>query len=317
MDKIMTVNHTSMAEFVLLGIFHSSDMQAWLFIVFLFIYLFILTGNMLVFVATVLNHALHTPMYFFLRHLSLLDICYTSVTLPQMLVHLISERKTISFLGCAVQMFFFMFLGTTVCYLLAIMAYDRYLAICHPLQYVRFMTRRACLLLISGCWVTGLSISIVQTSLIFSFPFCGSNVINHFFCDVPPMVRLHCSNPYTNYLERILIVFLVLITPLVFILLTYVLIIAAILKMNVADGRKKALGTCSSHLFSVVLFYGTAVFTYVRPSLVFPDPTDKLLCLTYTVAPAVLNPVIYSLRNKQVKDALWNMLAKTTNFVGT
>ncbi|KAJ7313803.1 hypothetical protein JRQ81_005514 [Phrynocephalus forsythii] len=313
----MDVNHTSMAAFVFLGISHRSDVQAFLFIVFLFMYLFILIGNTVVLVATILDRALHTPMFFFLRHLSLLDICYTSVTLPQMLVHLISERKTISFLGCAIQVFFYMFLGATVCYLLAIMAYDRYLAICHPLHYARFMTRKACLLLISGCWVIGLSISIVQTSLIFSLPFCGSDIVNHFFCDVPPVVRLHCFNPYTNDMERILIVFLVLITPLTFILISYILIIGAILRMTITDGRRKALGTCSSHLLTVVLFYGTAMFTYLRPSSVYPDPMGNLLCLTYTVAPAMLNPVIYSLRNKQVKEALRNMLAKRTNFVGT
>ncbi|XP_053120595.1 olfactory receptor 5V1-like [Hemicordylus capensis] len=311
----MNVNGTTMIEFVLLGLSHRSDLRILLFIVFLIIYLFILMGNILVFIAIVSNRTLHTPMYFFLRHLSFLDICYTTVTLPQMLVNLMAERKTISFLGCAMQMFFYIFLGAAVCYLLAIMAYDRYLAICHPLNYVRFMTRRVCLLLISGCWIIGLSISLVQTVLIFSYPFCGSDIINHFFCDIPPVLRLHCPSPYINNVNQFLTIFLVLITPFACILVSYILIMGAIMKIAMLDGRQKAMGTCSSHLLSVVLFYGTAMFTYLRPSSSESITIHKLLSLTYTMVPAMLNPIIYSLRNKQVKDALKNTFAKIKTLV--
>ncbi|XP_066485464.1 olfactory receptor 10C1-like [Tiliqua scincoides] len=315
-EEIMSENHTAKFEFVLLGLSHRSDFQGLLFILFLLIYLFILMGNMLAFVVTLSNRSLQTPMYFFLRHLSFLDICCTTVTLPQLLVHLMSERKKISFLGCAMQMFSYVFLGSAVCYLLAIMAYDRYLAICHPLCYMRLMTRRSCLLLVSGCWVIGLSISLMQTLLIFSLPFCGT-IINHFFCDILALLKLHCPSPYINDVERILTIFLVLVTPFAFILVSYILIIGAILKIPALHGRQKALGTCSSHLLSVVVFYGTAMFTYLRPSSSFSPPTDKLISLTYTVVPSMLNPVIYSLRNKQVKAALKSMLAKSRSSVGT
>lgn len=311
----MSENHTAKIEFVLLGLSHRLDLQSFLFTIFLLIYLFILMGNILAFVVTLSNPSLQTPMYFFLRHLSFLDICYTTVTLPQLLVNLMSERKNISFLGCAMQMFFYIFLGAAVCYLLAIMAYDRYLAICHPLCYMRLMTRRSCFLLVSGCWVIGLSISLVQTLLIFSLPFCGTDTINHFFCDILAVLKLHCPNPYISDVERILTIFLVLITPFAFIVISYILIIGAILKIPVLHGRQKALGTCSSHLLSVVLFYGTAMFTYLRPSSSISPPIDKLISLVYTVVPSMLNPVIYSLRNKQVKTALKGMLAR--NSVGT
>lgn len=312
----MNENGTPIAEFVLLGINRRSELQVLVFIAFLLIYLFILMGNTLVMIATISNHSLHTPMYFFLRNLSFLDICYTSVTLPQMLVNIMSEKKTISLLGCAVQMFFYVFLGAAVCYLLAIMSYDRYLAICHPLRYMTLMTRKACHLLVSGCWVTGFSISLGQTLLIFSLPFCGSKIINHFFCDVFPLLRILCPSPYINDAERIVSLFLVLITPFILILVSYILIIAAILKLSILDGRQKALGTCSSHLLSVVLFYGTAIFTYLRPVSDYSPPVDKLLSLTYTVAPALLNPIIYSLRNKQVKDTLRNMVTKGRGLIG-
>nr|XP_060639264.1 olfactory receptor 10A7-like [Anolis sagrei ordinatus] len=317
MEEIKNESSITITEFVLLGISHRDDVQGVLFMVFLIIYLFILTGNTLVFVATVSSRALHTPMYYFLKHLSILDVCYTSVTLPHMLVNLMSERKTITFLGCATQLFFYILLGAAVCYLLAIMACDRYLAICHPLHYMRFMTRKVCLFLVSGCWVTGFFISIVKTWLIFSLPFCGSDIINHFFCDISQLMRLHCPSPYINNVERIITVFLILITPFILILVSYLLIIAAILKITMESGRQKALSTCSSHLLSVGLFYGTAMTTHLRFSLGYSDPIEKLVSLTYTVAPAMLNPVIYSLRNKQVKEALRNILVKSRNFVGT
>ncbi|XP_054849735.1 olfactory receptor 10A7-like [Eublepharis macularius] len=309
-------NGTTTIEFVLLGISNRAELQALFFIAFLLIYLFILIGNALVFVATVLHHTLRTPMYFFLQNLSFLDICFASVTLPQMLLNLMSEKKTISFVGCAVQMFFYLFLGAAVCYLLAIMSYDRYVAICHPLHYMRLMTRKACLLLVSGCWAIGLFVSLMQTMLIFTSPFCSSEVINHFFCDVIPLLRLHCTSPYINDMERILTIFLVLIMPFILILVSYFLIIVAFLKVTTKEGRKKALGTCSSHLVSVVLFYGSAMFTYLRPSSNYSPTVHKFLSLTYTVAPALLNPVIYSLRNKQMKEALRNVSAKCRGSIG-
>ncbi|XP_044300728.1 olfactory receptor 10A2-like [Varanus komodoensis] len=316
-EEIMNENSTIVVGFILQGIYQQSDLQALLFTAFLIIYIFILTGNTLVFAATVFNRALHTPMYFFLRHLSFLDICFASVTLPHMLMNLLSEKKTISFLGCAMQMFFFIFLGASVCYLLAVMAYDRYLAICHPLHYIRLMTKRACFLLVAGCWLTGLSISLVQTLLLFSLPFCGSDIINHFFCDILPLMKLHCPSFHIIDVERILTAFLVLATTFILILVSYILIIATILKIPLMGGRQKALGTCSSHILSVLVFYGAVMFMYLRPHSHYSDSMDKLLSLTYTVAPAVLNPIIYSLKNKQVKDTLRNMFIERNCSVGT
>ncbi|XP_060111172.1 olfactory receptor 10A7-like [Heteronotia binoei] len=299
-----------MTEFVLLGISNQSELQALFFTVFLLIFLFILLGNMLICVVTGLHHTLQTPMYFFLQNLSFLDICFTSVTIPQMLINLMAEKKTISFVGCAMQMFFYLFLGAAVCYLLAIMSYDRYLAICHPLHYMRLMTRKASLLLVSGCWAIGFIVSLGQTLLIFTLPFCSSEIINHFFCDVLPLLRLHCTSPYIKDIERILTIFLVFVTPFLLILLSYILIIVAFWNVTTMEGRKKALGTCSSHLVSVILFYSTAMFTYLRPSSNYSPNSDKHQSLIYTVFSPMFNPIIYSFRNKEVKGAFMRIWEK-------
>uniref|UniRef100_A0A670YS71 G-protein coupled receptors family 1 profile domain-containing protein n=1 Tax=Pseudonaja textilis TaxID=8673 RepID=A0A670YS71_PSETE len=309
----MNANSTTPIEFVLLGISERTDLQTLLFAVFLIIYFFILMGNLIVFVATIYSQALHTPMYFFLRHLSFLDICYTSVILPQMLVHFITKRKIISFLGCAMQMFFYIFLGTAICYLLAVMAYDRYLAICHPLHYIRLMTRRTCFLFVSSCWIIGLFVSLLQTWLIFSLPLCGSNVINHFFCDISPLMRLNYPSNFINNMENILAVFLVLIIPFIFILVSYILIITAISKLSVPAGRrrKKTFSTCSSHLIVVILFFGSACIKYMKPNSTVSPNADKYLSLFHTIICLALNPVIYSLRNKEVKGAFMRLWEST------
>ncbi|XP_067388366.1 olfactory receptor 10A2-like [Emydura macquarii macquarii] len=305
-------NDTAIMEFTLLGLSHQPELQPLLFLAFLAIYLLILMGNALVVIATMSDPALHTPMYFFLRNLAFLEICYTSVTIPKMLANLLLETKTISFSGCAVQMYFFLSLGTAVCYLLAIMSYDRYLAICNPLLYTALMSRRLCLLLVLACWVAGMSVSLGQTALIFSMPFCGSNIINHFFCDVPPLVKLLCLDSYVNEVEKVLMSILVIIVPFALILVSYIHIAAAIWRIPALDEKRKAISTCSSHLVSVSLFYGSAMFIYLRPNSGYTPGVDKLFSLLYTVAPAMLNPVIYSLRNQQVKGALRKVLDRHT-----
>ncbi|XP_050791430.1 olfactory receptor 10A2-like [Gopherus flavomarginatus] len=309
--KMTGGNDTIIMEFTLLGLFHYPELQPLLFLAFLTIYILILMGNALVILVTVYDPVLHTPMYFFLRNLAFLEICYTSVTIPKMLANLLLEKKTISFSGCATQMYFFLFFGTAVCYLLAVISYDRYVAICNPLHYPVLMSRRLCLLLVSGCWVTGMSVSLGQTALIFSVPFCGSNVINHFFCDVPPLVKLLCPDSHVNEVTKVLMNILVIIIPFTLILASYICIVTAILRIPSLDGKRKAIHTCSSHLVSVSLFYGSAVFRYLRPNSGYTSGLDKLLSLLYTVAPALLNPVIYSLRNQRVKAALRKSIQRT------
>ncbi|NXU33370.1 O10C1 protein, partial [Thalassarche chlororhynchos] len=243
-------------------------------------------------------------MYFFLRNLSFLEICYTSVTLPRVLVNLLSSDTSISFAGCAAQMYFFLFFGATECCLLAAMAYDRYRAICNPLHYMDIMNKKVCMQLAACSWICGNLVALGHTTFIFSLPFCGSNVINHFFCEIQPVLMLVCGDTYWNELQIILAAAFVILMPFLLILVSYSLIISAILKIRSAKGRYKAFSTCFSHLLVVTLFYGTAVFIYIRPKSSYSLDVDKVLSLFYSVVTPILNPVIYSLRNREVKGAL-------------
>ncbi|XP_014381601.1 olfactory receptor 10A7-like [Alligator sinensis] len=301
-------NDSAIMEFMLLGISEKPELQSPLFFIFLIVFILILMVNFLVIITTACDPVLSTPMYFFLRNLAFMEICYTSVTIPKMLINLILKKKTISFVGCGVQFYFFLFLGTALCYILAVMAYDRYVAICNPLQYAAFMSRKVCILLVSGCWVIGISVSLRQVALVFSMPFCGSKIINHFFCDAPPLFRLLCSGISMNKVEIVLTSILIIIIPFSLIFFSYIRIITTILRIQSVDGRSKAINTCSSHLISVSLFYGSAIFVYLRPNSSNTPGANKLLSLFYTVTPAILNPIIYSLRNHQVKGALRKLL---------
>uniref|UniRef100_A0A8C8RG42 Olfactory receptor n=1 Tax=Pelusios castaneus TaxID=367368 RepID=A0A8C8RG42_9SAUR len=293
-------NDTSMDKFVLLGFSNHPDMNLILFVVFLCTYIITVLGNILIVVVINVDPALHTPMYFFLRNLSFLEICYTSVTLPKMLAILLSEDKTISFVGCAVQMYFFLFFAVTECFLLASMAYDRYSAICNPLRYTAIMDKRICIQMATSSWICGILVALGHTTFVFTLPFCGSNVINHFFCEIQPVLKLVCRDTYWNEIQIIVAAAFVLMMPFFLILVSYISIISTILKMQSAEGRRRAFSTCSSHLIVVTLFYGTALIMYVRPK----SNANKLFSLFYTVVTPILNPVIYSLRNKEVKDAL-------------
>uniref|UniRef100_A0A8C8RPZ0 Olfactory receptor n=1 Tax=Pelusios castaneus TaxID=367368 RepID=A0A8C8RPZ0_9SAUR len=298
-------NLTLVTHFILLGFADHPELSWLLFVVFLSCYLIALTGNLLIILITLADAALHTPMYFFLRNLSFLEISYTSVTVPKILANLVSEDKTISFLGCATQMYFLLFLGGTECYLLAVMAYDRYIAICHPLRYPVLMNqRRVCIQLAAGSWICGGLVGLGHTTFIFTLPFCGSNVINHFFCEIQPVLTLVCGDTYWNEIQIIVAAAFVIMMPFMLILMSYVRIISTILKMKSAKGRHRAFSTCSSHLTVVVLFYGTAVFIYIRPKSSYSLNVDKLLSLFYSVVTPILNPIIYSLRNKDLKDVL-------------
>ncbi|NXG15587.1 O10C1 protein, partial [Grallaria varia] len=300
-------NQTSAVMFVIVGFSHQKDMNVIFFFLFLSIYIITVLGNLVILLVINTDPGLHTPMYFFLRNLSFLEICYTSVTLPRMLVNLLSGDRSISFAGCAAQMYFFVFFGSTECYLLAAMAYDRYRAICNPLHYMDIMNKKACMQLAASSWICGNLVALGHTTFIFSSPFCGSNAINHFFCDIQPVLMLLCGDTYWNEIQVILGGVFVILVPFMLILISYGLIISSILKIKTAKGRYKAFSTCFSHITVVTLFYGTGMFAYIHPKSSYSLDVDKVLSLFYSVVTPILNPVIYSLRNREVKGALFKM----------
>uniref|UniRef100_A0A8C0G1W1 Olfactory receptor n=1 Tax=Chelonoidis abingdonii TaxID=106734 RepID=A0A8C0G1W1_CHEAB len=308
-------NQTAITEFILLGFGDLPELQPLLFLLFLVIYVLTIAGNILIVVLNITlilaYPLLHTPMYFFLSNLSFLEICYTSVTTPKMLVNLLVELRTISYSGCIAQMCFFSLLGTAECLLLAAMAYDRFMAICHPLCYVFAMNRRVCGCLVAGSWLGGVAVALIQTALIAKVPFCGSNAIDHFFCDIVPLIQLACGDTSVNWTELLAVATFVVIIPFGMILVSYICIISTILRMPSAEGRGKAFSTCSSHLMGVFLFYGTCCMMYLSPTSSNSLGIDKLFALLYTMVTPMLNPIIYCLRNKEVKGALRNFLGRT------
>ncbi|XP_057585068.1 olfactory receptor 10AG1-like [Hippopotamus amphibius kiboko] len=297
--------------FILLGFSDIPDLQGLLFGVFLIIYVTILMGNSLIIIITKTEPSLQTPMYFFLGNFSSLEICYVSVTVPRLLVDLCRQTRNISFLACAAQMYFFLVFGAIECLLLTAMAYDRYVAICHPLLYPLLMNRRLCVQLAAGCWVSGIPVHTGFTYQVFFLPFCGSNELNHFFCDVPPVLKLACGDTFMIDILIYVIAVLVVTIPFMLILASYVRIIETILKLTSATGRAKAFSTCSSHLMVVSLFFGSGLITYLRPNSSHSIGMDKFLSLFYTSVTPILNPMIYCLRNKDVMVALGRFLQKS------
>uniref|UniRef100_A0A663LZL8 Olfactory receptor n=2 Tax=Athene cunicularia TaxID=194338 RepID=A0A663LZL8_ATHCN len=297
-------NHTSVAEFVLQGLSDQVGMRAVLFVLLLLIYSITLLGNTGMIVVIRHDPRLHTSMYFFLGSLSIVDICFSSVITPRTLVDFLSERKTISFVGCMGQAFLYIVFVTTECFLLAVMAYDRYVAICNPLLYSSVMTRRLCVRLVVGSYIGGVLNSIIQMTFLIRLPFCSSNVINHFFCDVPPLLALSCASTYTNEMILFSLAGIIELSTISAILVSYIFISFAILRIRSAEGRQKAFSTCVSHLTVVTILYGTTIFMYLRPSSSYSLNTDKVVSVFYTVVIPMLNPLIYSLRNQEVKDAL-------------
>ncbi|XP_077774468.1 olfactory receptor 10A7-like [Podarcis muralis] len=296
-------NSTAPAKFILLGLSDDPNLQSTLFSAFLVLYIITLAGNLLIILLTLADPALHTPMYFFLRNLSFLEICYTSVNIPKMLSNLLSGNKSISFIGCALQTYFDFFFGGSECFLLASMAYDRYVAICKPLHYHILMSQKVSITLAVTSWLSGFLMSFGHTSMVFTVSYCGSNVINHFFCDIPPLLKLACGD--TSRVEiAVFVVAMIFVTlPFILILMSYAGIITTILKISSSEGRKKTFSTCSSHLIVVTLFYGSACITYLKPNSTYSPNTGKFLSLFYTIIGPILNPLIYSLRNKEVKHA--------------
>nr|XP_020633589.1 olfactory receptor 10C1-like [Pogona vitticeps] len=303
-------NETLVTEFIILGFSKYPELKFFFFTLFLCLYFFTILGNTVIVTVISANASLHTPMYFFIRNLSLLEICFTSVTIPQILVTLCWEEIRISFVGCATQLYFFLLFGATECFLLSVMSYDRFAAICLPLRYTTIMNKRICIQLSAACCAGAVLIATGHTIFIFTLPFCRSNVINHFYCEIQPLLTLVCGNTYWNEVQVITAAGVVLILPLILILVTYIQIITTILKMKSAESRHKTFSTCSSHLTVVTFFYGTALFMYARPKSSFSLDTDKWVSLSYSVITPLLNPIIYSLRNKEVKGALWKLGTK-------
>ncbi|XP_031509126.1 LOW QUALITY PROTEIN: olfactory receptor 10A4 [Papio anubis] len=303
---MMWENWTIVSEFVLVSFSSlSTELQALLFLLFLTIYLVTLMGNVLIILITIADSALQSPMHFFLRNLSFLEIGFNLVIVPKMLGTLIIQDTTIFFLGCATQMYFFFFFGAAECCLLVTMAYDHYVAICDPLHYPVIIGHRSCGQLAAASWFSGFPVATVQTTWIFSFPFCGPNRVNHFFCDSPPVIALVCADTSLFELEALTATVLFILFPFLLILGSYVRILSTIFRMPSAEGKHKAFSTCSSHLLVVSLFYSTAILTmYFRPRSSASPESKKLLSLSYTVVTPMLNPIIYSLRNNEVKVAL-------------
>ena len=304
------VNHSSPVDFLLLGFSEHPGLERILFVVVLISYLLTLVGNTLIILLSVLDPRLHSPMYFFLSNLSFLDLCFTTSCVPQMLIHLWGPRKTISFLGCSVQLFIFLFLGTTECVLLTMMAFDRYVAVCQPLHYAAIMHPRLCWQLAAVAWVMGLVQSAVQTPPTLRLPFCPHGQIDDFVCEVPSLIQLSCGDTTYNEIQLAVSSVIFLVMPLTLILISYGAVARAVLRINSAIAWKKALGTCSSHLIVVTLFYSLVIAVYLQPKNPYAQKRGKFFGLFYAVGTPLLNPLIYTLRNKEVKRALRRLLGK-------
>ncbi|KAM5287739.1 olfactory receptor 10A4-like [Ctenodactylus gundi] len=302
-EPAISGNQSLCTAFTLVAFSSLAELQPALFAVFLTTYLFTLGGNLTVIGLIWVTPCLHTPMYFFLVNLSFLEMCYITSVVPQMLVHLLVETKTVSVAGCAAQMYVFTILGLTECCLLAAMAYDRFVAICYPLHYMRLMRPAVCLKLAAASWATGTVVESAQTTWIFTLPFCGTGRIQHFFCDIMPVVKLACVDTSRHEMVLLLLSVVFLVSPCILILGSYGRILLTMSRIRSAAGRHKAFSTCSSHILVVSLFYGTALFTHVTPQAAHTLDIDKATALMYTVVTPALNPVIYTLRNKEVKEA--------------
>ena len=306
----------SVTEFILLGLSAHPKLEKTLFVLILLMYLVILLGNGVLILVTILDSRLHKPMYFFLGNLSFLDICYTTSSVPLILDSFLTPRKTISFSACAIQMFLSFAMGATECVLLGMMAFDRYMAICNPLRYSMVMRKAVYVSMAASSWLAGGANSLVQISLAVQLPFCGDNVINHFICEILAVLKLACADISINVVSMGVANVIFLGVPVLFIFVSYIFILTTILRIPSVEGRKKAFSTCSAHLTVVVIFYGTILFMYGKPKSKDPlgadkqELSDKLISLFYGVLIPMLNPIIYSLRNKDVKVTVKNLVSQ-------
>nr|XP_013802218.1 PREDICTED: olfactory receptor 1019-like [Apteryx mantelli mantelli] len=300
-------NHSEVMEFVLLGF---TNLPGLLFVIFLLIYVTTLVGNLGMIILIRTDSQLHVPMYFFLSNLSFLDICYSSSVTPKLLSGLFAERNIISFNGCITQFYFYAVFGTTETILLAVMAYDRYMAICEPLHYMSVMSPRLCVQLVVGSYIAGTLNALVHTGTLLQLSFCGPNVVNHFYCEIPPLLLLSCSDTRVNEIVMVMSIGFIITTSALTIFFSYACILLTIWNIRSVEGRHKAFSTCTSHLMAVALFYGSAAFMYLHPLSNHSEDQGKTASVFYTVVTPMLNPFIYSLRNKEVKNALRRAMKK-------
>ncbi|XP_008845149.1 olfactory receptor 1361-like [Nannospalax galili] len=301
-------NQSLVSEFLLLGLSRQPQQQQPLFLLFLIMYLATILGNLLIILAIGTDSRLHTPMYFFLCNLSFVDVCFSSTTVPKVLAIHVLGSHSISFSECFTQIYFLCVFAVMDNFLLAVMAYDRFVAICHPLYYTTKITHKLCALLVAGSWVIASLNALLHTLLMARLSFCADNVIPHFFCDMTPLLKLSCSDTHLNELMILFVAGMLMIAPFICILVSYILIACAILRVSSTSGRWKAFSTCSSHLAVVCLFYGTIISLYFNPSSSYSAGKDTASAVMYTVVTPMLNPFIYSLRNKDMKGALKKVL---------
>uniref|UniRef100_UPI00313777AF olfactory receptor family 10 subfamily D member 5B n=1 Tax=Mus musculus TaxID=10090 RepID=UPI00313777AF len=307
-------NHTSVTEFILLGISNSEGLESMLFALFLVFYVFALLGNLLIFLTILASPNLHTPMYFFLGNLAVFDIFFPSVNSPKMMDYLVRQGRTISYQGCVSQVFFYHTLGGTECFLYTVMAYDRFVAICHPMRYTVIMNHRVCTCLTLGTWVGGFVHGSILTFLIFKLPYCGPNKVNSFFCDIPVVLSLACADTSLARTVSFTNVGVVALTCFLLILTSYTRIVISILKIRSSEGRRRAFSTCSAHLTSIILVYGPVILVYLRPA---SSPwLDSVVQVFNNVITPSLNPLIYTLRNKDVKLALKKVVSQGAQPLG-
>ncbi|XP_003341341.1 olfactory receptor 8D4 [Monodelphis domestica] len=303
-------NQSEVTEFILAGLTDEPELQLPFFFMFLVIYMVTVVGNMGMIILIGISSHLHTPMYYFLSSLSVLDVCYSSVVTPQMLVGFLFEDKTISYPRCMTQLFFFCIFVISECYMLAAMAYDRYVAICSPLLYNTIMSPQVCSLLVVFVFSVGLIDAVIHTGCILRLPFCGSNIISHYFCDIVPLIKLSCASTYLDELLIFVIGGFNMIATSLTIIISYAFILSSILRINSKEGRSKAFSTCSSHIMAVTVFYGSLMSMYLKPASSSNLAQEKVSSVFYTTVIPMLNPLIYSLRNKDVKNALKKLIQK-------
>ena len=304
-------NDSSPKEFVLLGFSDKPWLQKPLFILLLISYTTTIFGNVSIMMVCILDPKLHTSMYFFLTNLSILDLCYTTSTVPHILTNISHNTKTISYAGCVAQLITFLALGATECLLLAVMSFDRYVAICRPLHYVVIMNPWFCLRMIAFSWFTGFSNSVLQSSLTLNMPRCGHQEVDHFFCEVPALLKLSCADTKPIVAELFFFSVLILLIPVTLILISYGFIAQAVLRIKSAEGRRKAFGTCGSHMVVVSLFFGTGIYMYLQPPSSTSKDWGKIVSLFYGIFTPMLNPLIYSLGNKDMKEAFKRLMLLT------
>ncbi|KAE8588197.1 hypothetical protein XENTR_v10022400 [Xenopus tropicalis] len=294
---------TSSDRFILLGLANIPYLQAIYVLLFFIIYITALSANSLLIIIVRINEQLQTPMYFFLSNLSIIDICFSSTIVPRIMINTLSQDRSVSLLDCALQMFFHLAVGGTECLILAVMAYDRYAAICQPLHYNTVMNKTFCICMAAGSWTFSSTSAFLHVFFTFQLPYCHSHNVNHFFCEMPPFFRLSCRDTWPNELAVYITAGIIAMCSFFLTLISYIHIISTILKIRSSEGRQKSFSTCASHLTVVSMFYGTILFMYMRPHSAYSD-IDKTVSIVYTAVIPMLNPIIYSMRNKDVKGTI-------------